>query len=189
MNLTTPDLIYAKPDDVRRKGGGLQIACGWQETSLGEMLLARTSSGICWLGFANDEGRAKAEELMRLRWPKATFVENEGSACETANTVMDFWKGRARLPFSLHLFGTAFQYRVWQAMLRIPFGRTTSYREIASGIGAPKACRAVGAAVGANPVSLIIPCHRVLPSSGETGNYLWGVALKKKLLEKERASL
>ncbi|NCC23200.1 MAG: methylated-DNA--[protein]-cysteine S-methyltransferase [Alphaproteobacteria bacterium] len=177
----------ATPGEVKAKGRGLEIRYGWQPSSLGEILVAFTTRGLCWVGFRVDERREYAETRMRAWWPLAEFTEDAGATGDLARAVVELWlRGRGCNPkLPLHLYGTNFQLQVWRALLSIPPGGFASYRDVAKALGKPTASRAVGGAVGANPVSLIIPCHRVLQSSGVVENYGWGDARKKMLLGME----
>lgn len=177
----------ATPGEVGRRGQGLHILYGWYPTPLGEVLIARTQRGVCWLGFVVDGKRDMAESRMRKHWPLASFAEDADAVRTDAAHIMRIWAGRgdnARL-LRLDLYGTNFQIQVWQALLKIPCGETVSYQSIARDLGNPKASRAVGTAVGANPISLLIPCHRVIQASGIVENYGWGSPRKKLILGME----
>lgn len=166
------------PDGRKVRGQGLAIRYGWSESPYGPALTGRTDRGICWIGFAPGGDRVAGEAKMRAHFPQAVFV-----ADKTVRSGLDE-RGE-----TLDLYGTAFQLRVWEALLKIPVGKTLRYGDIAVRIGVPEASRAVGGAVGANPVSVLIPCHRVLPATGGVGNYGWGPALKREMLEREGAAL
>lgn len=155
---------------------------GWAftDTPFGAALAIASPLGLCGLGLAQGKGQTWAMADMTARWPSAQFAPN-ASAAELAL--------RALLGHSctLHLMGSAFDLRVWQALLHIPHGQTTSYAQIATQIGAPRAARAIASAIGRNPLGLIVPCHRVLRSTGALGGYHWGLALKQDILAHERA--
>ncbi len=176
------------PGDVQRRGAGLAIRYGWHPTPLGEMQVAVTARGVCWVGFAVDESRVRAMDRMHEWWPAASFIEDADGTAEAVEQIMRIWSGRgdAAYKLTLDLYGTNFQIQVWRALLQIPTGDVTSYQSIAEKVGRPKASRAVGTAVGANPVSLLIPCHRVIQSSGIVENYGWGSPRKKALLGMEQ---
>jgi len=176
----------ATPGEVQRKGRGLLIRYGYHPTPMGDILIAETENGLCWLGFLVDEDRAVPLERLHAYWPQADFVEDEKGTDESARRIIDLWKGGGE-KLNLHLYGTNFQIQVWRALLKIPCGGTVSYKSIAEHIGKPAASRAVGSAVGANPVSLLIPCHRVIQSSGIVENYGWGTPRKKLILGLESA--
>jgi AraC family transcriptional regulator of adaptative response/methylated-DNA-[protein]-cysteine methyltransferase len=169
------------PGDYARGGAGLTIAWGWFETPFGPAVVMGTHRGICGMGFAADMGEAAAFEDLQRRWPLADFVED---AARLRPWVQAALGGQAA---PLALMGAPFQIKVWEALLRIPSGHVTSYGEIAAAIGHPKAVRAVGTAVGRNPISLLIPCHRALRKSGGLGGYHWGLPVKRAILAWESA--
>ena len=170
------------PGDYARGGAGLTIRHGWFDGPFGEMLVMATDRGICGLAFAEETGRDAAMADMTSRWPGATFVE-DAAALAPQVRALGALKGEARL----HLIGAPFQIKVWEALMRIPSGHVTTYGEIAGAIGSPRAIRAVGTAVGRNPVSWLIPCHRALRKSGGLGGYHWGLPVKRALLAWEGA--
>lgn len=174
------------PGEFARAGEGLAIFWGWFDSPFGPALVMGTDRGICGLGFAAETGADETMADLRLRWPKADFKEDPdrlrswvlrafGAAAVTSE------------PAPLYLIGAPFQLKVWEALLTIPSGQVTTYSEIASVIGHPKAVRAVGTAVGRNPVSWLIPCHRALRKSGGLGGYHWGLPVKRALLAWESA--
>ena len=169
------------PGDYACGGAGLTIAWGWFETPFGPAVVMGTHRGICGMGFAADMGEAAAFEDLQRRWPLADFVED---AARLHPWVQAALGGQAA---PLALMGAPFQIKVWEALLRIPSGHVTSYGEIAAAIGNPKAVRAVGTAVGRNPISLLIPCHRALRKSGGLGGYHWGLPVKRAILAWESA--
>jgi AraC family transcriptional regulator of adaptative response/methylated-DNA-[protein]-cysteine methyltransferase len=144
-----------------------------------------TSRGICHLAFLHPVSRRDALEQLRLEWPRAELVADQGGTRETAGRAFPP-PGSTRAPgLALHVKGTNFQLKVWAALLRVPAGAVTTYGGIASAIGEPRASRAVGTAVGGNPVSYLIPCHRVIRSTGELGGYAWGPDRKRVMLALE----
>ncbi|MCR8725989.1 bifunctional helix-turn-helix domain-containing protein/methylated-DNA--[protein]-cysteine S-methyltransferase [Frigidibacter sp. ROC022] len=170
------------PGDYAKAGAGLEIAWGWFEGPFGRTLAMGTDKGICGLAFAEETGDAAAMADLRGRWPKARFVE--------APERLEGWMAAAfgqSGEASLYLIGAPFQIKVWEALLAVPSGQVTTYSEIARFIGHPKAVRAVGTAVGRNPVSWLIPCHRALRKSGGLGGYHWGLPVKRALLAWEAA--
>lgn len=174
------------PGDYARKGAGLDIYWGWFEGPFGKMLVMGTDKGICGLALVSETGEEAAFADMRNRWPEATVTEAPERLSAWVNTVIgngDPVKEAA----PLHLIGAPFQIKVWEALLAIPSGQVTTYSEIARAIGTPKAVRAVGTAVGRNPVSWLIPCHRALRKSGELGGYHWGLPVKRAMLAFEAA--
>lgn len=170
------------PGAFARKGAGLTIRYGWLDSPFGEALVMATDKGICGIAFTAEFGRDWAWEDMTARWPEAEYVEDAGFAAPWAEAAFA-QKGEA----ALHLIGAPFQIKVWEALLRIPSGHVTTYSEIAESIGAPRAVRAVGTAVGRNPVSWLIPCHRALRKSGALGGYHWGLPMKRAMLAFESA--
>ncbi len=170
------------PGDFARQGAGLTIRWGWFDSPFGPALVMGTDRGLCGLAFAAETGADAAMADMRARWPKAEFVEDPGALAPDV-TAAFAQKGETHL----HLIGAPFQIKVWEALLAVPSGHVTSYSAIAAAVGNPKAVRAVGTAVGRNPVSWLIPCHRALRKSGELGGYHWGLPVKRALLAWEAA--
>lgn len=179
----------ATPGDVQKKGQGLDILYGYHPSPLGDMLVAQTVRGICWLGFVVDQDRDIPLQRLLAYWPQAAFKQDQQATARTAQVILALWRGRADSKLNLHLYGTNFQIQVWQALLKIPSGGAVSYQDVASHLGKPKASRAVGGAVGANPISLLIPCHRVIQSSGIIENYGWGTPRKKLILALEAQNI
>ena len=176
------------PGSVAGRGLGIQITYGFAPSLFGELMIAKTDRGVCWLGFQMDEKRDRSIERMREFWPLGDFVE--GDISTEVSAINALWlNGQSPNKIKLDLYGTNMQLQVWQALLKIPFGAVTDYGAIARSIGMPKAARAVGNAVGANPVSLLIPCHRVIQSTGILNNYGWGSERKKVILGIEGAHL
>lgn len=174
------------PGEYARKGAGLVIYWGWFDSPFGLSLVMGTEKGICGIGFAAEMGEAAAMEDLTSRWPEADFVE--------APERLRYWveaayAGRAEAEgkVPLHMIGSPLQIKVWEALMRIPSGEVTTYSEIARAIGKPAAVRAVGTAVGRNPVSWLIPCHRAMRKSGGLGGYHWGLPVKRALLAYETA--
>lgn len=163
------------PGEWRRRGAGLELRYGFHDTPFGEALFALTPRGLCHLAFVDDHGSAL--RVLRKKWPKAALREDAKGTAAVATAAFGR-KGKLHLVLS----GTPFQLKVWEALLRIPRGRAASYADVARAVGAPGATRAVGTAVGANPVACLIPCHRVLRGTGAFGGYRWGLARKRALL-------
>ncbi|MDP4891208.1 methylated-DNA--[protein]-cysteine S-methyltransferase [Cypionkella sp.] len=174
------------PGDVARGGAGLAIDWGWFDSPFGAAIVMGTEKGICGLGFAAEMGEAAAFADLQNRWPLAQFRENPAQLAPRVQTAFGLQRG-ANAPAPLLLIGAPFQIKVWQALLAIPSGHVTTYSEIARHIGHPKAVRAVGTAVGRNPISLLIPCHRALRKSGALGGYHWGLPVKRAMLAYEAA--
>ncbi|MBX3270613.1 MAG: methylated-DNA--[protein]-cysteine S-methyltransferase [Sandaracinaceae bacterium] len=172
------------PGELRRAGGGTAIAWAVHPSPLGPCFVATTPRGVCELAFADTPSEPLA--ALRARWPEAT-IERDPSA---GRAVVDALAQapRDRGPVTLHLRGTNFQLRVWTALLAIPPERVTSYGALARALGRPGAARAVGQAVGDNPVAWLVPCHRVLRSHGALGGYRWGLERKRALLALEHAA-
>ena len=172
------------PGEYRSRGEGVSIRYGIHITPFGKCLIAATDRGICHLGFVDgNEGRA-VDNLVE-HWTHASMTEDYASTAPLVNRI--FLHGEGGTPLKLHLRGTNFQVKVWEALLSIPSGALTTYEHIAAQIGNPRAVRAVGSAVGDNPIAYLIPCHRVIRKSGEFGNYLYGSARKKAILARELA--
>jgi len=172
------------PGAYARRGEGLAIAKGWFETPFGPALAMGTEAGLCGLAFAAEAGRAAAEADLARRWPAATIAE----APERLRPWVEaaFAPGRSA-EVRLAPMGGPFDIKVWEALLAIPPGRVTTYSEIARAIGHPKAVRAVGSAVGRNPISFLIPCHRAMRRDGGLGGYHWGLGVKRAILAWEAA--
>jgi AraC family transcriptional regulator, regulatory protein of adaptative response / methylated-DNA-[protein]-cysteine methyltransferase len=170
------------PGTYAAKGRNLRINWGWFDTAFGPALVMGTAQGICGLAFAAEIGAEAAMADLQRRWPAADFVEN---ATALAPWVAAAFGGGGGL--ALHVMGAPFQIKVWEALLAIPSGHVTSYAQIAGAIGHPAAMRAVGTAVGRNPVAALIPCHRVLRANGALGGYHWGLPVKRALLAWESA--
>lgn len=170
------------PGDYKTRGAGLTIRYGFHISPFGIALLMVTDRGLAGLAF-NDPGDERAAlEDMTSRWPNATYVEDISATAPYAARIFDPAKWRSDQPLRVVLIGTDFQIRVWEALLRIPMGKACTYSAIAESIGAPKASRAVGAAVGANPMSFVVPCHRALGKSGALTGYHWGLTRKRAIL-------
>lgn len=177
----------ATPGMVQRRGEGMNIRYGFHPSPIGDILVACTKVGVCWLGFVVDQARDVPVHKMRRHWPHAQFHEDADATAQPARHILSIWRGKgdAASKLTLDLHGTNFQIQVWRALLKIPAGGVVSYQDVAAYLGDPKASRAVGTAVGSNPVSLLIPCHRVIQKSGIVENYGWGTPRKKILLALE----
>ena len=157
------------------------------QSPLRSMLIAATPKGIAWLGFGDSDRRALEE--IRLDFPDVELIRDDAACVRHAKPILAFLEGTASFPaLPLDVAGTPFQRAVWDGLRAIPTGQTLSYGELARRIGKPDAPRATGAAVGANPVSILIPCHRALASDGSLHNYRYGLARKRRLLELEGAT-
>ncbi len=176
------------PGAYRKKGEGETIRYAEVDGPFGRMLLGATEKGICWLSFTEPDGPARSLTEMKTDWPAAAYLKDLSFIAPIAARAFAFANGKTLdKPLGLYVQGTNFQLKIWEALLRIPPGHCVTYGDLAKAVGAPKASRAVGAAVGANMISLLIPCHRVILSSGVVHNYRWGPARKKALLAMEEA--
>lgn len=178
------------PGEVQHKGRGLTVTYGYHPTPLGEILVGQTGRGVCYLGFLVGQDRAVPLAKMQRHLAHAAFIADDTATHDAAAHIMRIWAGHgdARNKLRLDLHGTNMQIQVWQALLKIPTGAVTTYKAIASDLGRPHSARAIGNAVGSNPVSLLIPCHRVIQASGVVNNYGWGSPRKKVLLGLELAA-
>lgn len=179
-------LLPMSPFETAKGGLNLTIEYSFASSPFGEVLVASTPKGICFMGFA--EERTLAIDDMRKRLPNAVYVQSTNPLHRQAMTVF-VPSEQTSEPIVLHVKGTDFQIRVWETLLDVPVGSIVFYQTIACCLESPRAVRAVGSAVGANPVSVIIPCHRVIRSDGGLGGYHWGETYKIALLEKEQEYL
>ena len=170
------------PGEFRTRGAGLLIRHAVHETPFGAAFVAMTPRGICHLAFVDGGGIEGELSRLRAQWPLAELRE-DGRASQAVIAAMFGPPGNRdpRLPISLHVSGTNFQVSVWKALLNIAPATVASYAQVAAAVGRPKAARAVGQAVGANPVALLIPCHRVIRENGELGGYHWGNPRKQAI--------
>jgi AraC family transcriptional regulator of adaptative response/methylated-DNA-[protein]-cysteine methyltransferase len=170
------------PGEYKRRGKGVTIEYGFHPTPFGECLLGKTDRGICAVRFLSKPSRPVALRGLRDEWPAAEFIKDDGATGELCDRIFSGAAEGSRMPFHLHLRGTNFQLKVWQALLTIPCGRLANYGDLAMKVGAPQASRAVGSAVGRNPVAYLIPCHRVIRSLGVIGDYRWGRERKQAMI-------
>jgi AraC family transcriptional regulator of adaptative response/methylated-DNA-[protein]-cysteine methyltransferase len=173
------------PGDFKRRGEGLTMAYGFHASPFGEALLIATERGVAGLAFVDEDKAQTREEAladMTRRWPKASFVAAPDRTAPFARVIFNPADWSRDQPVRLVLIGTDFEVRVWETLLRIPMGRAVSYRDIARHLGQPTASRAVGAAVGRNPISFVVPCHRVLGANGSLTGYHWGLTRKRALI-------
>ena len=173
------------PGEYQRGGEGVEVRYGFHPTPFGECLVAVTARGICHLAFVHPVSRREALDRVKHDWPRATLVADQAGTRRAATQAFPRPGSRATAPIALHVKGTNFQLKVWNALLQIPDGGVTTYGDIAAAIGDAKASRAVGGAVGSNPISWLIPCHRVIRSTGELGGYAWGPERKRVMLALE----
>jgi AraC family transcriptional regulator of adaptative response/methylated-DNA-[protein]-cysteine methyltransferase len=170
------------PGEWKTGGEGLTIHYGFHPAVFGTALVMATDRGLCGLAFADPGEEAAAIADMRRRWPRANYVEDSARTAPLCARIFDKKLWREDRPLRVVLIGTDFEVRVWETLMRIPMGRATTYSTIAGTIGNPKASRAVGAAVGKNPISFVVPCHRVVGKSGELTGYHWGLTRKRAML-------
>jgi AraC family transcriptional regulator of adaptative response/methylated-DNA-[protein]-cysteine methyltransferase len=175
------------PGEYKSRGAGLTIRYGLHRTPFGECLIGTTDRGICQLSFIQ-ESEAAALDAMVEYWKEARMIEDHPATAPLIEPIFDLSR-RGEHALHMHLLGTNFQIKVWEALLRIPPGSVTTYESIAKQIGHTNATRAVGNAVAHNPIAVLIPCHRVIRKMGEFGNYRYGSARKKALLVRELASV
>jgi AraC family transcriptional regulator of adaptative response/methylated-DNA-[protein]-cysteine methyltransferase len=175
-------LEAASPGEMKTGGAGIQIDFGFAETPFGQALIAESKRGICYLLFVNGNGRTAARERLGSEWPNAKLNRNDSRIAELTAAIFTDGRSTSRSPLRTFVRGTPFQIRVWRALLRIPSGSLTTYGRLAEAIGQSKAARAVGSAVGANPISYIIPCHRVIQETGALGNYGGGQIRKQVMV-------
>lgn len=177
------------PGAYKSRGAGLLMRHGFHVSPFGLALVMTTDRGLAGLAFCDPGGEGEALADMTGRWPNATHVEDLAATAPHAARIFDPGRWRGEEPLRVVLIGTDFQVRVWEALLRIPFGRAKPYSTIAAEIGAPKASRAVGAAIGANPISFVVPCHRAVGKSGALTGYHWGLTRKRAMLGWEAGRL
>lgn len=177
------------PGEFKQRGAGLTINYGFHFTPFGEILLGSTERGICNLSFVMPTGRSEALDALHKNWPQANLVEKPAFTEPYVEQIFHPKVEFTDHPMHLYLNGSNFQLKVWEALLRVPSGSVVSYRDIAGYLGEPNASRAVGNALARNPVAVLIPCHRVIHSLGEFGNYHYGEARKIALLGWEMAKV
>jgi AraC family transcriptional regulator of adaptative response/methylated-DNA-[protein]-cysteine methyltransferase len=177
------------PGDYKTRGEGLTIRYGYHLSPFGIALVMVTDRGLAGLAFSDPGEERAAFEDMSRRWPNANYIEDMSATAPYAGRIFDPSRWRSDEPLRVVMIGTDFQIRVWEALLRIPMGRARSYSSIAASIGAPAASRAVGAAIGANPLSFVVPCHRAIGKSGALTGYHWGLTRKRAILGWEAGQL
>ena len=170
------------PGEWKAGGEGLTITYGFHPCPFGMALVMVAPRGLAGLALADPgEERASLDD-MRRRWPKANYVEDYAATAATARRIFDSAMWKPDQPLRVVLIGTDFEIRVWEKLLSIPLGKLTTYSDLARRAGAPKAARAVGAAVGKNPISFVVPCHRVVGKNGDLTGYHWGISRKRAML-------
>ncbi|MFM5423696.1 bifunctional transcriptional activator/DNA repair enzyme AdaA [Aeromonas veronii] len=168
------------PGEYKQRGAGLVIDHGVHDTPFGQAFVALTPRGVCNFSFLDEKAPEVPLAALAHNWPEAEIREAPSRTQNVINTMFDGSKAPDR-PISLHVSGTNFQISVWRALLQIPPAKVVSYAQVANAVGNPKAARAVGLAVGANPVALMIPCHRVIQQNGKLGGYHWGETRKQAI--------
>ena len=170
------------PGTYKARGRGLNIQYGFHDCPFGRALILITNEGLAGLAFA-DEGKEKSVLAdMTSRWPEASYTEAPAATAPYAKRIFESERWKPDQPLRIVFIGTDFEIRVWETLLRIPFGKASTYSDIASHLGKPSAARAVGSAVGKNPISFVVPCHRVLGKSGGLCGYHWGLTRKRAIL-------
>jgi len=177
------------PGEWKTGGEGLTVYYGFHPSPFGSALVMTTERGLCGLAFADQGGEPAALADMRGRWPNARYAEDSARTVVHAQRIFDSKLWRPNTPLRVVLIGTDFEIRVWEMLLSIPMGKAATYSDIAKKLGNPKGARAVGAAVGKNPVSFVVPCHRVLGKSGNLTGYHWGLTRKRAMLGWEAAQV
>jgi len=170
------------PGEWKNGGAGMTLAYGVHPSPFGSAIVIASGRGLAGLAFADPGEEHAALADMQRRWPRASYVEDRAGTSALAQRIFDTRLWRADQPLRVVLIGTDFEVRVWETLLKIPMGRAVCYSEIATRIKSPKASRAVGAAVGKNPISFVVPCHRALGKSGALTGYHWGITRKQAMI-------
>jgi len=170
------------PGEWKAGGEGLTLAYGFHPSPFGDALVVATERGLAGLAFADPNEKMGALDDMRRRWPRAQFREDPVRTAPLARRIFDQQLWQKDRPLRIVMIGTDFEVRVWETLLKVPMGRATTYSDIATKICTPKAARAVGAAVGKNPIAFVVPCHRVIGKSGNLTGYHWGLTRKRAML-------
>ncbi|MEG4013611.1 MULTISPECIES: bifunctional helix-turn-helix domain-containing protein/methylated-DNA--[protein]-cysteine S-methyltransferase [unclassified Microcoleus] len=176
------NLEAMSPGEFKAGGAGLQIRYGIHDTPFGTSLIATTARGICNLYFLDTADEQTAEKTLRLTWKNAEIIRDEQATQSLRDLIFNSETFSEQKPLTLLVKGTNFQIQVWRALLQLPFGAIATYQTIAQMVARPTAARAVGNAIGKNPIGYLIPCHRVIRESGEVGGYGWGVERKTVML-------
>jgi AraC family transcriptional regulator, regulatory protein of adaptative response / methylated-DNA-[protein]-cysteine methyltransferase len=170
------------PGQWKAGGEGLTLVYGFHPSPFGTALVIATARGLAGLAFADSGEDSKALDDMRRRWPRAEFREDTAGTAALARRVFEPKLWQRDRPLQVVMIGTDFEVRVWETLLKVPMGRATTYSDIAAHVRSPKAARAVGAAVGKNPISFVVPCHRVIGKGGDLTGYHWGLTRKRAML-------
>jgi AraC family transcriptional regulator of adaptative response/methylated-DNA-[protein]-cysteine methyltransferase len=177
------------PGEWKNGGAGMTLHFGFHPSPFGAAIVIASGRGLAGLAFADPGQEQSALADMQRRWPRASYVEDHAGTAALAQRVFDSKLWRPDQPLRVVLIGTDFEVRVWETLLKIPMGRAVCYSDIASRIDSPKASRAVGAAVGKNPISFVVPCHRALGKSGALTGYHWGLTRKQAMIGWEAGQL
>lgn len=175
------------PGEWKTGGENLEIRYGFHPSPFGTALVMMTPRGLCGLAFADPGEEAEALDDMRTRWPNARYAEDSAQTADIAARIFQSGRWKPDAPLRVVLIGTDFEVRVWETLLKVPLGRAATYGQVARKIGANNAARAVGAAVGKNPISFVVPCHRIVGSNGALTGYHWGLTRKRAMLGWEQA--
>jgi len=170
------------PGGYKARGAGLTFRYGFHPSPFGAALVMVTDRGLAGLAFADPGEEAAALADMKRRWPRALYVDDRAATASVARRVFDRAAWHSDRPLRITMIGSDFEVRVWETLLSVPFGQATTYSDVAARIGRPQAARAVGAAVGRNPISFVVPCHRVLGKGGALTGYHWGLTRKRAIL-------
>jgi AraC family transcriptional regulator of adaptative response/methylated-DNA-[protein]-cysteine methyltransferase len=177
------------PGEWKSGGEGLEIRYGFHPSPFGTALVMVTKRGLCGLAFADPGKEGTALKDMRSRWRNAHYLEDSAATADIAARIFQSERWKADTPLRVVLIGTDFEVRVWETLLKVPLGRAATYSDVARRIGKANAPRAVGAAVGKNPISFVVPCHRIVGSNGALTGYHWGLTRKRAILGWEQAKL
>ena len=170
------------PGEWKSGGEGLTMRFGFHLSPFGNALIMATDRGLAGVAFADPGQEAAALTDMKRRWPRANYVEDMARTVSLARRIFDSKQWQVQQPLRVVLIGTDWEVRVWEALLQIPMGRLTTYSGLAGKVSNPAAARAVGAAVGKNPIAFVVPCHRVIGKDGELTGYHWGITRKRAML-------
>jgi len=170
------------PGEWKAGGSGMTLRYGFHPSPFGTAVVIASERGLAGLAFADPGEEPAAFADMARRWPRATYIEDHPATAPLAQRIFDKKLWRVDQPLRVTLIGTDFEVRVWETLLKIPMGRAVCYSDIAKNIESPKASRAVGAAVGKNPISFVVPCHRALGKSGALTGYHWGITRKQAMI-------
>lgn len=177
------------PGEWKSGGEGLEIRYGFHPSPFGTALVMLTKRGLCGLAFADPGKESAALKDMRARWKNARYAEDSAATADIAARIFQSERWKPDTPLRVVLIGTDFEVRVWETLLKVPLGRAATYSDVARRIGKANAPRAVGAAVGKNPISFVVPCHRIVGSNGALTGYHWGLTRKRAMLGWEQAKL